>query len=477
MASPACEVKDGAGAYQSTTDGVDVTPANTITIHLVSSAGVNTWSISCITTDETSDAAAVTAALTIDSVAKTATFTAPAAGKAYRFQSQINSGIGVDGTTQASYTTTFCVYTLTGGGRRVHAVDETYESDSEFGWIAGINDLVRNPPGSPTGTGFAHVTSGSMDAAATANFRYASGAPQSDTGYTFKNGANVGTVAMTPTGSRTVTLPDATTTVVGTDVAQTLTNKTISGSSNTISNIAKASVTGAPSGDFVGTSDTQTLTNKTINSASNTITLAASTIASGTLVHERGGLEADVSAYNGLVKISGGATSAVTAPSGAVVGDSDTQTLTNKTLTSPAISSPTISGSPVITATTITSNGNSKVTITDVIANVQTTDATVTDIYTWTITDEAVTCLDVLITAVRSTGASGASYKRTLTYRRDGGTVSLIGSARDNQTDEDSSTWDVTVDNSTSTGRVRVTGAGSTTIQWGASIRLQTVIP
>lgn len=39
---------------------------------------------------------------------------------------------------------------------------------------------------------------------------------------------------------------------------------------------------------------------------------AATDINSGTLVHERGGLEADVSAYNGLVKISSGATSAVT---------------------------------------------------------------------------------------------------------------------------------------------------------------------
>ena len=39
---------------------------------------------------------------------------------------------------------------------------------------------------------------------------------------------------------------------------------------------------------------------------------AASTITSGTVAHERGGLEADVSAYSGLVKITGGATSAVT---------------------------------------------------------------------------------------------------------------------------------------------------------------------
>lgn len=37
-----------------------------------------------------------------------------------------------------------------------------------------------------------------------------------------------------------------------------------------------------------------------------------SDIQAGTLLHERGGLEADVSAYNGLLKISGGSTSAIT---------------------------------------------------------------------------------------------------------------------------------------------------------------------
>lgn len=43
----------------------------------------------------------------------------------------------------------------------------------------------------------------------------------------------------------------------------------------------------------------------------------------------------------GLVKVTAGAVTVVTAPAGTVVGTSDTQTLTNKTLTTPAINSPT----------------------------------------------------------------------------------------------------------------------------------------
>lgn len=43
---------------------------------------------------------------------------------------------------------------------------------------------------------------------------------------------------------------------------------------------------------------------------------AAADVTSGTLAHERGGLEADVSAYSGLVKITGGATSSVSLGTG-----------------------------------------------------------------------------------------------------------------------------------------------------------------
>lgn len=78
-----------------------------------------------------------------------------------------------------------------------------------------------------------------------------------------------------------------------------------------------------PTGNVVGTTDTQTLSNKTLtlptigsftnaNHSHQTVaqggTLDAAAIAAGTLKHERGGLEANVSAFDGFIRISGGST-------------------------------------------------------------------------------------------------------------------------------------------------------------------------
>ena len=147
--SPAVQVKDGAAAYVATTNGNNATPGNTQTIQLISQAGVSSWSISCIYTDELSSASAVTAALVIDNLNKVATFTAPVAGRAYIFQSRINGGVDVNGVAQPSYTTTFAVYTLTGAAARVICTGETTEGNPTAGWVAPINVLIRNPNAQP----------------------------------------------------------------------------------------------------------------------------------------------------------------------------------------------------------------------------------------------------------------------------------------------------------------------------------------
>jgi hypothetical protein len=69
--------------------------------------------------------------------------------------------------------------------------------------------------------------------------------------------------------------------IVGTTDSQTLTNKTISGSSNTISNIQLSSISGMPTGAVVGTTDSQTLTNKNISGSTNTFSNIPNTSVTG----------------------------------------------------------------------------------------------------------------------------------------------------------------------------------------------------
>lgn len=158
MASPICTVKDGAGSPQATTSYVPVTPTNTVTIQLADTTGATSWSITCIGADETTDASAITSALVVNSSTKTATFTAPAAGKSLLFQSRINGGVDTNGATQAAYTTTFKVATLTGGGFAVGAVGETTEHDGTYGYTALINEMIRAGGGATGDTGPAGPT-------------------------------------------------------------------------------------------------------------------------------------------------------------------------------------------------------------------------------------------------------------------------------------------------------------------------------
>jgi hypothetical protein len=127
-----------------------------------------------------------------------------------------------------------------------------------------------------------------------------------------------------PTADRTITFPDATGTVaLTTDIAagtvtetgtQTLTNKSISLGTNTVTSTLAQLNTAVSDADVASLAGTETLTNKTISLASNTVT---STLAQlNTAISD-----ADVASLAG------------------------TETLTNKTLTSPTLTTPAL-GTP-----------------------------------------------------------------------------------------------------------------------------------
>jgi hypothetical protein len=387
MVSPACEIKEGAGAYQSTDGGFDATPAATITIHLIDSSA-DSWSISCITTDDTSVAATVTSGLTINTVARTATFTAPVAGKAYRFRSQVNGGIGANGRIDSTLTTTFCVYTLT-GGRRVIAADETTEGDATFGWIVWLNDIIRNPAtATPAG---------------------------SDTQLQYNNASAMGGAANVVYSSGKLT--------ISTDLAITSSAGVAWASAATTPKVSQADVATNSATGVALTVQAQNATGTTATGGNLVLTSGTGTSVAGNVILQTGG--------------------------------------TARLTLSPTIATWGLSS--------MAATANSRARAYSDIANVQTTDATATTLFSWSILDEAITMVTAEVGACLSTAADTAAYVRRAKIKSDGGAVT-VGTVDTSFTDESVAGWDCTIDNSTTTGRVRVTGAGGSTVDWGGIV-------
>lgn len=144
-ASPICVVRDGAGSFVPTANGVDVTPGALVRIKLASTDDVDVWALSCVSSDELSDAAAINESLVVDHVLKEASFVMPeSSGRTLIFQSLVNGGVG-NGRAQSSLRATFALYTRTAEGRRCLAANETNEGDIKSGWVASVNPLIRNP--------------------------------------------------------------------------------------------------------------------------------------------------------------------------------------------------------------------------------------------------------------------------------------------------------------------------------------------
>lgn len=149
------------------------------------------------------------------------------------------------------------------------------------------------------------------------------------------------------------------------------------------------------------------------------------------------------------------------------------QTFTNKTLTSP-----TLGGTPVISGASSSTSNNAKGTVKDVNpVNVQTTDATVTTLDSFTLASNTTVTVSALVTAVKSDNSQAAAYSLIAIFRNNAGTVTQVGTTSKNVIGEDNASWDATIDNSTTTIRIRVTGVLATTIQWTCISSQLSVIP
>ena len=132
------------------------------------------------------------------------------------------------------------------------------------------------------------------------------------------------------------------------------------------------------------------------------------------------------------------------------VSTTGAETLTNNTLTAPSFGN----GASVETATA------------------QTTDGTVTTVWSKALTDNTVYLVDVVLVGRRATTAGRAVYRRSAVVYVEGGTLTIVTPDTIGTDVESTAGYDITIDNSGTTLRVRATGASSHTIRWDARVEL-----
>ena len=197
------------------------------------------------------------------------------------------------------------------------------------------------------------------------------------------------TLAVTdPTADRTITFPDATGTValtsditVSASSTNTFSNKSVSLATNTVTGTIAQFNTALSDEDFATLAGTETLTNKRLTSpkinedvamlatATELNILDGATLSTTELNYVDGVTSAiqtqlNNKAASGDLTTHTGATEAHGA-TGAVVGTTNTQTLTNKTLTSPVVSGLALSDSSVVFEGSSADNNETTLTVTN----------------------------------------------------------------------------------------------------------------
>ena len=182
-----------------------------------------------------------------------------------------------------------------------------------------------------------------------------------------------------PTQDVTVTLPNATDTLVGRATTDTLTNKSISGATNTLSAIGNGSLTNSSvtvNGTSISLGGSQTITANTTNALTIGTGLsgtsfngsAAVTVAIDSTVATTSGTQ---TLTNKSVSLASNTLTGTLAEFNAALADADfatiagTETLTNKTLTSPVVTGLTLNDSSIVFEGSSADNHETTLTVTN----------------------------------------------------------------------------------------------------------------
>ena len=106
---------------------------------------------------------------------------------------------------------------------------------------------------------------------------------------------------------------------------------------------------------------------------------------------------------------------------------------------------------------------------------VQTTDATVTTLESFTTASDTAYTIHATVSAVKSDGSQVASYVMYATFQNDSGTLTQVGTTSYSHTAESDAAWDAVLDISGTAVRVRITGVAATTIRWQNHFRISAV--